>query len=126
MAAQANVTLNAVVYTPSGVDQKGTAKWTNRTSGFGNGFSVISESVVTPSTGSVTKELFTLNIPIVATVDGACSCAGDLLRTSTVQISVWIPNSSTAAERLDLWTRIRDLVASAPFVNGVENLDPSY
>lgn len=126
MAAQANVTLNAVVYTPSGVDQKGTAKWTNRSAGFGNGFSVISESVVTPSTGSVTKELFTLNIPIVATVDGACSCAGDLLRTSTVQISVWIPNSSTAAERLDLWTRIRDLVASTPFVNGVQNLDPSY
>jgi hypothetical protein len=125
MAQQANVTLNSVVYAPAGTTN-GVSSWVNRSGGSGASFSTITEKVTNPSGGQVVRELFTLDIPVVATEDTACVCAGGLLRTSTVQISIWIPQNSTSAERLDLWTRIRDLVASAPFVAGVENLDPSW
>lgn len=125
MAQQANVTLNSVVYAPAGTSN-GTSSWVNRSGGSGASFSTMTEKVTTPSGGEVVRELFTLSIPIVATEDTACVCAGGLLRSSSVQISVWIPQNSTAAERLDLYTRIKDLVLSDPFINGVKFLDPSY
>jgi len=125
MAQQANITLNAVVYPPAGT-YNGISGWINRTSGYGTGFSTVKEKVVAPTKGDVVRIQFDLDLPVVAATDTDCSCAGSLLRKSTAQISVWVPNSSTAAERLDLWTRIKDLVASTPFVNAVENLEPSY
>jgi hypothetical protein len=125
MAAQAAITLNSVVYAPGGANN-GIAKWTNRSGGFGASFANVTEQMVTPPKSTVTRIVFDLDLPIVATEDDTCACAGTLLRTSTVKISVWVPNSSTAAERADLLHRISDLVASTPFVNAVDNLDPSY
>lgn len=125
MSAQANVTLNSVVYTPGGTNN-GVAKWTNRSGGFGTSFSNILEKFVTPAKSPVVRIEFDLDVPIVATEDSACSCAGDLLRTSTVKISVWVPAASTSAERLDLLTRIQNLVAATPFTDAVHNLDPAY
>lgn len=125
MPAQANVTLNSVVYAPGGF-QNGSARWTNRSGGFGAAFSNITEKLVTPAKSPVTRIEFDLDVPIVATVDDACACAGTLLRTSTVKISVWIPNSSTSAERTDLLARITSLIGATPFTAAVSNLDPSY
>lgn len=126
MAQQANVTLNSVVYAPAGTTN-GVSSWYNRSGGSGASFSKLSEKVTAPSgTTPVVRELFTLDVPVVATEDTACVCAGGLLRTSTVQISVWVPQNSTSAERLDLFARITDLVSSTPFQNAVKNLDPSY
>jgi hypothetical protein len=124
MAQQANVTLNTVVYSPAGTNN-GVSTWTNRSSGFGSGFSNLSEEVVQPKTGAVVREKFTLLLPIVADGTGPES-AGTLLRTSTVQLSVWIPVNSTSAERLDLYNRLVDFVASDPIELGVKNLEPSY
>jgi hypothetical protein len=125
MAQQANVTLNTIVYAPAGTSN-GVSKWTNRSGGFGGSFTNITEKFVTPTKGDVNRVEFALDVPIVQAADSECACAGTVLRTSTVHISVWVPSSSTAAERLDLFNRIRDLAASAPFVAAIENLDPSY
>lgn len=126
MAAQANITLNTVVYAPGGVDASGTAVWTNRTSGYGAGFARFKEKFTDATKGDVVRMVFSGDIPIVAAVDTDCSCAGGLLRTSTWQLSVWVPASSTAAERLDLYNRIKDSLVSAPVIAGIQNLDPSY
>jgi hypothetical protein len=125
MAQQANVTLNTIVYAPGGT-QNGTSVWTNRSGGFGASFSNLKEDFVQPTKGDVVRMKFSLDVPVVATVDGACTCAGGLLRTSTIQLSVWVPQSSTAAERTDLYNRLKDLVLSAPVSNGVQNLDPTW
>lgn len=124
MAQQANITLNTVVYAPAGTNN-GVSTWTNRSAGYGSGFSSATEEVAQPKTGSVVREKFSLSVPIVADGTGPES-AGTLLRTSTVQISVWIPVNSTSAERLDLYTRIVDFVAADPIKLGVKNLEPSY
>jgi hypothetical protein len=124
MAQQANVTLNSVVYAPGGTNN-GVSTWTNRSAGYGSGFTNLTEEVVQPKTGAVVREKFTLTLPIVADGTGPES-AGALLRTSTVQISVWIPVNSTSAERLDLYNRLVDYVASDPIKLGVKNLEPSY
>lgn len=125
MAQQANVTLNTVVYVPAGTSN-GTSTWMNRSGGFGSSFSPITERFETSKDGSVTRQNYTLEIPIVAATDTACVCTGGLLRKSSVHISVWVPNDSTAAERLDLFNRIKDLVASTPFSDGVKDLNFTY
>jgi hypothetical protein len=125
MAQQANVTLNTIVYTPNGTSN-GVSSWANRAGGYGNSFTYLTEKFATPTKGDVVRMEFDLAVPIVATVDSDCSCAGGLLRTSTIKLSVWVPASSTAAERTDLWVRLKDLCASAPVSNGIQNLDPSW
>jgi len=126
MAAQANITLNTKVYA-SGGSNDGTATWVDRSAGVGGGFSIVTEKFdPTAKGGLVQRMLFTLNLPVVSATDTACACAGDVLRTSSAQLSIWVPQNSTLAERTDFYLRIKDLVASTPFLNGVENLDPTY
>nr|UJQ85713.1 MAG: hypothetical protein 2 [Leviviridae sp.] len=126
MTQQANVTLNSVVYAPAGTTN-GLSTWVNRSGAVGNSFSKISEKFAEPSKdGQVQRMNFSLAIPIVAADDTACVCAGGVLRTSTVQISVWVPLTSTSAERIDFWTRLKDFVLSDPIKLGIENLDPSW
>jgi hypothetical protein len=125
MAQQANVTLNTVVYAPGGTSN-GISSWTNRSGGYGASYTTMKEEFVQPAKGDVVRMKFSLDVPIVATVDSACGCAGTLIRTSTIQLSVWVPQSSTAAERTDLYNRLKDLVLSAPVSNGISNLDPTW
>lgn len=125
MAQQANVTLNTIVYAPAGTNN-GTSLWQNRSGGYAGSFSSITEKVVFATKGDVVRMEFALDVPIVQTVADACACVGQVLRTSTVHLSIWVPANSTAAERTDLWNRIKDLVASAPVSNAVQNFDPSW
>jgi len=122
---QANVTLNSVVYAPAGTND-GTSLWVNRSGGFGNSFSNLTEKFTQPTTGKVVKAIFSLAIPVVQAADSAFAAAGTLLRTSTVQVSVWVPADSTAAERADLLARIQGLVAATPFTDAVNSLTPAY
>jgi hypothetical protein len=125
MAQQANITLNSVVYA-SGGTKNGVTTWTNRSGGVGASFTNVHEEFVQPAKGKVVRMKFSLDVPVVATTDSVCGCAGTLLRTSTCQISVWVPQDSSAAERTDLLARITSLVGTAPFTNGVGNLDPTW
>lgn len=125
MSQQANVTLNTVVYAPNGVNN-GVAVWANRSSGYGTGFSFLTEKLSQNGKSGVVRMEFKLTVPIVETVGTAHDAVGTLLRTSTVFITCLVPENSTAAERTDLKLRIQNLVASTPFTDAVGNLDPAY
>lgn len=125
MAQQANVTLNTIVYAPGGTTN-GVSTWANRSGGSGASFTFLKEEFVQPTKGDVVRMKFSLDVPVVATSDSECACTGGLLRNSTIQLSVWVPQSSTSAERTDLYNRLKDLVLSAPVSNGVSNLDPTW
>lgn len=123
MAAQANLTLNTVSYVPTGV-VAGLAGWINRGSGVPGAFSRASISVNDPGpSGKVYRVTAKLALPTVAATDTDCACAGDVLRTDNVTVEFLLPVSSTTAERTDFYLRLKDLVASAPFVDAVENLN---
>ena len=126
MAQQAAVTLNTVVYSPSG-SENGIVKWFNRVGGVLNSFSALTQRFVTGAGGQkLTKVTYRLEVPVVATTDTDCSCAGTLLRTSSCQVDFWLAADSTVAERTDLYLRIKDLIATSTVSNAVENLDPAY
>lgn len=125
MGQQANVTLNSVVYAPAGTNN-GVSTWMDRSAGFGVGFSSLTEKFNQSGTGEVARMVFSLNLPVVQAADSGFAAAGTLLRTSTVQISVWVPLDSTTDERADLLARIQDLVAATPFTDAVGDLNPAY
>lgn len=125
MGQQANITLNTVVYAPAG-SSAGIAKWVNRSAGVKNGFSILTESVKDPVTGTQVKIDFDLQVPVVATESDTCSCAGSQLRTASAHISVWEAVTCTQAERDDIYLRIVDLVASDAFKAAIKNQEPAY
>lgn len=132
MGQQASVTLNSVVYAPGGSD-KGTVTWVNRDGGVLNSFSTLRQNyqdgngaATSGSASAATKVVFRLAVPVVATQDSTCACTGKLLKSSTVQISVWMDPALTAAERADIAARAKDLAASAVFTAAVASLDPAY
>lgn len=126
MGQQAAVTLNTVVYSPNG-SQNGIVNWTNRSGGYGASFSVLTQGfVVNSGARKLTKVTYRVAVPVVATDDSACTCAGALLRTSSAQIDFWIDPGATAAERLDLFNRVKDLAASTLLQSAVSDLDPAY
>lgn len=123
MSQQADVTLNSVVYSKAGVNG-GVASWINRAAGVISGFSTLRQIFKSPTSGVQTKIDFNLSVPVVAAEDTPCVCAGTLLRTNSVTVSVWVASSSTLAERTDLYLRLKDLVSTSMFIDAVENLDP--
>lgn len=126
MATQATVVLNTKNYSPGGANGS-LAHWVERSGGVGSSFSTLDEKYRDPTgKDAVTRIEFDLAFPIVATTDDACACIGTVLRNYTAHLSVWVPATSTLAERTDFLTRIQNLTASAPFVNAVENLDSTF
>lgn len=126
MGQQTAVTLNTVVYNPAGT-ASGRTNWVARAGdGIISSFSTLWQSFKLPTTGKQIKIDFQIAIPVTASADSQCSCAGELLRTNTATVSVWVADSSTTAERTDLYLRLKDLIASATFIAAVENLDPAY
>lgn len=126
MSQQASVTLNTVAYSPAGVENN-VATWINRASSFYKGFKTLTQKFLDPSSGGTqTKMTFSLDIPVVATADGANYRAGDLLRVNSAVVSVWVNGNSTSAERTDLQLSLKDLMSSAMFTSAVINLDPAF
>lgn len=126
MSQQAAVTLNTIVYDPAG-SKSGILYWVNRVGGILNSFSNLTQGFATNSGArKLTKVSFRVDVPIVATSDGTCACTGATLRTSSFQIEYWIDPSATAAERLDLWTRAKDLAAASVTGDAVKDLNPAY
>lgn len=124
MSQQAAVTLNTVVYSPAGL-RNGVATWINRAGGIVAGFSKFTQLFRDPTTGTQTKIDFQIDVPVLVTADSACGCVGDLLRTNTAKVSFWVASTSTLAERMDLYLRVKDLIANAVTSDAVENLDPA-
>ncbi|DAD51591.1 coat protein [ssRNA phage Gephyllon.3_11] len=125
MSQQADITLNTVVYS-SGGTSNGVTVWWNRAAGFAAGFSKLWQTFTQPKTGTQLKLVYQIELPTVATVDTNQFAAGDLMRTSTVQVSAFLAEGSTAAERTDLYLRLKDLVATVAFQAAFKDLNPVY
>lgn len=126
MSQQAEVTLNTVVYSPAGSD-KGILYWWNRSGGVAGSFSSLTQGFVSNSGArKLTKATFRLSIPVVADENSSCACAGEVVRTSSAQMDFWIDPNATAAERLDLYNRVKDLAASTLVSDAVSDLNPAY
>lgn len=126
MSQQASVTLNTVVYDPDGA-KDGRVIWTNRTGGILNSFSMLYQRFLTAVGGlKLTKVNFKLEVPVVATADTTCSCAGTVLRTGMGTIEVSFAPDSTLAERTDFYLRLKDLIASDLVKHAIEDLNPAY
>lgn len=122
---QTAITLNLLTYQPAGTDA-GKSKWVERSSGVGTGFSVLTEKFYPVSKSGVQRIEHNLNVPVVATVDSACSCVGSVLYSSYANVNIGIGPGASAAHRLDLYNRIKDYVASDAFKLAITDLDPAY
>lgn len=126
MGQQAAVTLNTVVYSPTG-SRNGIVGWMNRSGGVAGSFSPLTQGFV-ENTGArkLTKLTYRISIPVVATASDQCACIGSVIRTSSAQIDFWVDPNATLAERTDLYLRVKDLAASSLLLGAVENLDPAF
>ena len=117
-----SITLNSKVYNFAGFDTQQLSNYVNRDSGVPTGFSRLTARVDDGQGSANTKVRWKLKVPVVASEDSECSCAGALLRDYIVDIVVTVPPGSTSAERTDLEVRITDLVASPEFSGSITNL----
>lgn len=126
MSQQVALTLNTLVYAPDG-QNNGIVRWMNRDGGTVGSFTLLWQKFVT-SVGKDKRVRVTwhANIPIVAAADSACSCTGEVLRTSGFEIQMFADNTSSAAERLDAYNRLKDLVATDSFKLSFTELNPAY
>jgi hypothetical protein len=117
-----SITLNSKTYNGIGFNSNGQSVFNETSAGVPSGFSYLTDKVNagTGKTDSTVK--WNLSIPVIATVDSECACAGGVLRTYYVQVGVTIPAGSTAAERADLLKRIQDLVLTTQFAGSINNL----
>lgn len=112
------ITLNTKSYVGAGLIA-GVANWFERSAGVLSGFSNLRASI---KTDSKVRIKWDFDLPIVATADSSCGCAGELKRTGDVTVSVRLDPSYTLTERTDLADRLKDLVQSTQFRDSVINL----
>lgn len=116
------ITLNTKTYDNVGFNQNGQFAYSEKSAGIPSGFSYLTSKVGTGTGKSDSTVKWNLSLPIVATSDSDCSCAGDVLRTSYIRLEITLPAGSQLAERQDLRLRLKDLVASAQFIAAIDNL----
>lgn len=122
------ITLNSVVYNWVGFDPSGTSRWTATAGGLATSFSNLTARVTiggfegASKTPRMSKSKWRLTVPIIATENDACACAGTVLRTTYVDISADFHPASTLAERTDVLARLRALVLTTQFSDSYLNL----
>jgi len=113
------IVLNSLNYVGTGI-LNGVSYFYERASGLVNAFSVLTGRVNYGTTK--TTVAYKLTVPIVQEDDSACGCAGEVVRTTIVDISVRFDRSATSAERADVLARVQDLVATTQFESSIINL----
>lgn len=108
-----SIILNTKTYNPDGYDANGVSNYSERSAGVPTGYSGLSFGQTRSDT--YIKNVTRLTLPVVATTDSDCSCAGAALRTSRIRLEVEESVTGTLAERQDLLDRLQDLVVSAQF-----------
>lgn len=116
------ITLNAKAYNFAGFNNVSQSVYKYTGGGLPSSFSYLTSKVNTGTGKADSTARWNLSVPHVATADSACGCEGTVLGTDYVRIELSVAPITTAAERTDLWTRLRDLVASAEFKASVESL----
>lgn len=117
-----SITLNTKIYSFTGFNQNGQSVYKETSGGIPSSFSYLTDKVNTGTGKSDSTVKWNLSIPVTVTEDSSCACTGDVLRTNYVKVDVSIGAGSPLSERTDLWTRLRDLIASPEFKASVENL----
>lgn len=117
-----SIVLDSKTYTFSGWNQNQQALYSEKSGGVPSSFSYLTAKVNTGTGKSDSTVKWNLSIPIVATVDSECACAGDVLRTYYVRIEVTEPAGSTLAERENVHDCLTNLVAAPEFQSSIEGL----
>jgi hypothetical protein len=107
------IVINGKTYNFDGFDRNGVAVYTERSGSVPTSFSVLTFGIETGK--DVSKITVRLSVPIVATDDSDCSCAGSVLRVSRFTWTLEEPNTGTTADRTDWQARIEELTATAQF-----------
>lgn len=115
------ITLNSKVYNYAGFDPNSVSQYQETSTGIPTAASDLTNRV-TSGSGKVVRVKWRLIVPIVATEGSECSCVGDVLRTTHVNIEFTIPATSTLAERQDVRARIASLIDNAQYIASVDNL----
>lgn len=113
-----NITLNTKLYSGSGFIA-GVAQWVERGAGILSGFSNLRASL---RSDTKVRVKWDFDLPVVATEDSACSCAGSILRKGDVAVSIRMDPTMTLAERTDLADRLKDLVQTSQFRDSIISL----
>lgn len=118
-----SISLNGKTYNFIGFDRNGVSQYQETSAGVPSGFSYLT-CKVTPGVGNADSVVrWRLTMPVVATDDSDCSCAGSILRTYRYdEGKVSIPATGTAAERTDFAARITELAATTQYVSSVTGL----
>lgn len=113
--AVANVVLNTKTYAYSS-DQAGIITWLDKSGGIPTGFQKLTAKITDSQTVDTPIRIsWQLYKPVVAAVDSACTCTGEVLRTSSCRILIEESANGTSAERTDLGLSIKDLAADTQF-----------
>lgn len=121
----AAIVLNGKTYTPIGWDPNGVSVYSEQSGGVPSSFSKLTDKVTVGVAKSNSNVKWKLAIPVVATTDSDCSCAGDLLRTMYLSIESTFAPGATLAERTDFYDRLVALVASPEFSGSIKALTQS-
>lgn len=116
------ITLDGLVFDNVGFNQNGQFVYSEKSAGTPSGFQYLTTKVNTGTGKADSVVKFNLSMPIVATVDSDCACAGDVLRTYYAKIELVIPSGSTAAERVNFDDEIQSLVLTTQWIAAVETL----
>lgn len=113
------IVLNGLNYVGTGI-LNGVSWFWEKSKGIVNAFSDLTCRM------NLTKDrsnvLWKMTVPVTVTSDSPCGCAGDVVRTTFVDISVRFARTATATERADVLARIKDLVASTHFGSSISDL----
>lgn len=114
------IVLNTKTYNYDGFDPNGVVDYMERAGGVPSSFSLLAFGQ--NQTPQYVKNSVKLTIPIVATEDSDCQCAGSVLRVYRLRVELEEPVNGTLAERTDLLLRLQGLVLTAQFESFVKNL----
>lgn len=120
-----SITLNTKVYNGVGFNGKNMSVFKNTSAGLPSGFSYLTTAVNTATGGKPSTVRWNLSLPHIAVEPSACACPGGILGTDYVRFEVSASATSTPADRVDLYLRIKDLVLSAEFKASIEDLTQS-
>lgn len=117
-----NLTLNGKTYADSGHTSDGKTLWVERSAGVVSGFSPLTARVRTGTGQQKTRVNWVLKDPTVATAASECSCEGDVLTERYFNVEYVADAKTTAAQRLDDYLRLVDLIATTAFGSSVKDL----
>jgi len=116
------IVLNTKTYNWSGWTPQGLSGYLETSGGTATSFSPLTAGVTVSDSGASNRISWKLKVPYVATASDECACEGQIIDEDIVDIVIRPSRRRTAAGRTDLWTRIKDLTATAQFRASVESL----